>query len=172
MWQSTWSTYLSDVLCSVCDYAAAAVSLQLRALLDDTHGQQYAWLHRWLQAFVALPHLCTPSQHAPSHLRSCNGRLPLCLADQDSVRLLAVESCGAFAAALSKDDCSASLLPVVQKFAQVSQPPCHLILQGHALQTAVRHDSAGLLFGVQLWAFDFDALSRCCIQQSPTACPS
>lgn len=43
-------------------------------------------------------------------------------ADQDSVRLLAVESCGAFAAALSKDDCSASLLPVVQKFAQVSQP--------------------------------------------------
>jgi hypothetical protein len=41
-------------------------------------------------------------------------------ADQDSVRLLAVESCGAFAAALSKDDCSASLLPVVQKFAQVS----------------------------------------------------
>jgi hypothetical protein len=42
-------------------------------------------------------------------------------ADQDSVRLLAVESCGAFAAALSKDDCSASLLPVVQKFAQVSK---------------------------------------------------
>jgi hypothetical protein len=40
-------------------------------------------------------------------------------ADQDSVRLLAVESCGAFAAALSKDDSSTSLLPVVQKFAQV-----------------------------------------------------
>lgn len=40
-------------------------------------------------------------------------------ADQDSVRLLAVESCGAFAAALSKEDCASSLLPVVQKFAQV-----------------------------------------------------
>lgn len=35
------------------------------------------------------------------------------------MRLLAVESCGAFAAALSKEDCSTSLLPVVQKFAQV-----------------------------------------------------
>lgn len=40
-------------------------------------------------------------------------------ADQDSVRLLAVESCGAFAAALSKEDCASSLLPVVQMFAQV-----------------------------------------------------
>ena len=40
-------------------------------------------------------------------------------ADQDSVRLLAVESCGAFASALSRDDAIASLLPVVQKFAQV-----------------------------------------------------
>lgn len=35
------------------------------------------------------------------------------------MRLLAVESCGAFAAALSKEDCASSLLPVVQKFAQV-----------------------------------------------------
>lgn len=41
------------------------------------------------------------------------------LADQDSVRLLAVEGCGAFAQALSKEDCVGRLLPVVQKFAQV-----------------------------------------------------
>lgn len=34
------------------------------------------------------------------------------------MRLLAVESCGAFAQALSKEDCTARLLPVVQKFAQ------------------------------------------------------
>jgi len=33
------------------------------------------------------------------------------------VRLLAVESCGAFAQALGPDGCRASLLPVVQKFA-------------------------------------------------------
>jgi serine/threonine-protein phosphatase 2A regulatory subunit A len=38
-------------------------------------------------------------------------------AEQDSVRLLAVESCGAFAAALSSDSCRTSMLPVVQKFA-------------------------------------------------------
>lgn len=46
-------------------------------------------------------------------------------ADQDSVRLLAVESCGAFAAALSKEDCASSLLPVVQKFAQVGRLGWH-----------------------------------------------
>lgn len=40
-------------------------------------------------------------------------------ADQDSVRLLAVESCGAFASALSQGDAAHHLLPVVQKFAQV-----------------------------------------------------
>lgn len=39
-------------------------------------------------------------------------------ADQDSVRLLAVESCGAFAGALSKEDAVAHLLPIVHKFAQ------------------------------------------------------
>lgn len=33
------------------------------------------------------------------------------------MRLLAVESCGAFAAALGPEGCRASLLPVVQKFA-------------------------------------------------------
>lgn len=40
-------------------------------------------------------------------------------ADQDSVRLLAVESCGAFAQALGREDAINSLLPIVQKFAQV-----------------------------------------------------
>jgi hypothetical protein len=54
----------------------------------------------------------------------------LLVADQDSVRLLAVESCGAFAAALSKEDCASSLLPVVQKFAQV----CYMLPTG--LQSA------------------------------------
>ncbi len=53
-------------------------------------------------------------------------------ADQDSVRLLAVESCGAFAQALSREDCGTSLLPVVQKFAQVScchdSPACRRLL--------------------------------------------
>lgn len=40
-------------------------------------------------------------------------------ADQDSVRLLAVESCGKLAEALSSEDCRAQLLPVVHKFVQV-----------------------------------------------------
>lgn len=43
----------------------------------------------------------------------------LLFVDQDSVRLLAVESCGAFASALSREDAGAHLLPVVHKFAQV-----------------------------------------------------
>ena len=43
-----------------------------------------------------------------------------CAADQDSVRLLAVEASGAFAQSLSKEDCAQQLLPLVQKFAQVS----------------------------------------------------
>ena len=35
------------------------------------------------------------------------------------MRLLAVESCGAFAQALGREDAVNSLLPIVQKFAQV-----------------------------------------------------
>ncbi len=41
--------------------------------------------------------------------------------DQDSVRLLAVESCSAFASSLSRDDAAAQLLPVILKFAQVRE---------------------------------------------------
>lgn len=40
-------------------------------------------------------------------------------ADQDSVRLLAVESCGAFAQSLSAEDNAQRLLPAVQNFSQV-----------------------------------------------------
>lgn len=43
-------------------------------------------------------------------------------ADQDSVRLLAVETCGAFAQALGRDDAVNSLLPIIHKFAQVGFP--------------------------------------------------
>ena len=43
----------------------------------------------------------------------------LAWADQDSVRLLAVESCSAFATALSREDGVSALLPVILKFAQV-----------------------------------------------------
>jgi hypothetical protein len=41
-------------------------------------------------------------------------------ADQDSVRLLAVQCCGPLARALSKSECLTSVVPVVQRFAQVS----------------------------------------------------
>lgn len=40
-------------------------------------------------------------------------------ADQDSVRLLAVECCGPLAKLCSKDDVMTQILPVVQKFSQV-----------------------------------------------------
>jgi serine/threonine-protein phosphatase 2A regulatory subunit A len=40
-------------------------------------------------------------------------------ADQDSVRLLAVQCCGPLARTLSKAECLATVVPVVQKFAQV-----------------------------------------------------
>lgn len=39
--------------------------------------------------------------------------------DQDSVRLLAVESCSSFAVTLSREDTIRQLLPVVLKFSQV-----------------------------------------------------
>eukprot|EP00882_Tetradesmus_deserticola_P034500 GHRQ01039602.1.p1 GENE.GHRQ01039602.1~~GHRQ01039602.1.p1 ORF type:complete len:128 (-),score=9.36 GHRQ01039602.1:357-740(-) len=73
------------------------------------------------RASAELQHELHPPLISKYHTLNPTRRLILHDADQDSVRLLAVESCGAFAAALSKDDCSASLLPVVQKFAQVSQ---------------------------------------------------
>lgn len=41
-------------------------------------------------------------------------------ADQDSVRLLAVEGCGQFARLLTKDESVKDILPVVQKFSTVS----------------------------------------------------
>lgn len=40
-------------------------------------------------------------------------------AEQDSVRLLAVEGCGHFARLLKREDSIASILPVVQRFALV-----------------------------------------------------
>ena len=43
-------------------------------------------------------------------------------ADQDSVRLLAVQCCGALARTLSKAECLATVVPVVQRFAQVMLP--------------------------------------------------
>lgn len=40
-------------------------------------------------------------------------------AEQDSVRLLTVESCGPLARLLNKDDAVRSILPIVQTFSQV-----------------------------------------------------
>jgi serine/threonine-protein phosphatase 2A regulatory subunit A len=40
-------------------------------------------------------------------------------ADQDSVRLLAVEACGPLARLLNKGESVQHVLPIVQKFAQV-----------------------------------------------------
>ena len=56
---------------------------------------------------------------ASLHFPNLAIELYLIFADQDSVRLLAVESCGAFAQALSREDAVVQLLPVVQKFAAV-----------------------------------------------------
>ena len=42
-------------------------------------------------------------------------------ADQDSVRLLAVETCGSLARLLNKGESVQYILPIVQKFAQVKQ---------------------------------------------------
>ena len=46
---------------------------------------------------------------------------PPVAADQDSVRLLAVECCGPLAQLSSKDDITTHILPVVQKFSQVGR---------------------------------------------------
>ena len=52
--------------------------------------------------------------------------VPVCVhADQDSVRLLAVECCGPLAQLCRKDDVMTHILPVVQKFSQVQcRDPC------------------------------------------------
>ncbi len=50
----------------------------------------------------------------------------LVAADQDSVRLLVVESVGAFAGALGRDDAVHNLLPLVHKFAQVRHQTARL----------------------------------------------
>ena len=44
-------------------------------------------------------------------------------ADQDSVRLLAVETCGPLARLLNKSESVQHVLPIVQKFAQVGSTP-------------------------------------------------
>jgi serine/threonine-protein phosphatase 2A regulatory subunit A len=85
------------------DGAAASTHTCPAAATNGNNAQQQT-------PMVLLP-------HAP-HSLPCAAAMCGC-ADQDSVRLLAVEGCGAFAAALSKEDCKARLLPVVQKFAQV-----------------------------------------------------
>jgi hypothetical protein len=43
----------------------------------------------------------------------------LCYADQDSVRLIAVEACSPLARVLPKEQVVQHVLPVMQKFAQV-----------------------------------------------------
>lgn len=45
--------------------------------------------------------------------------MPLVLADQDSVRLLAVEGCAALGKLLEPQDCVAHILPVIVNFSQV-----------------------------------------------------
>jgi len=48
-----------------------------------------------------------------------NDFLTLVLADQDSVRLLAVEGCAALGKLLEPQDCVAHILPVIVNFSQV-----------------------------------------------------
>ena len=43
----------------------------------------------------------------------------LCSADQDSVRLLAVQCCGSLARTLNPAECQSTVVPIVQRFAQV-----------------------------------------------------
>lgn len=49
-------------------------------------------------------------------------------ADQDSVRLLAVEACGPLARLLTKAESVQHVLPIVQKFAQASL--CIFVVEG------------------------------------------
>eukprot|EP00955_Chlamydomonas_euryale_P090402 364539-Chlamydomonas_euryale.AAC.10 len=72
-------------------------------------------LHNSLVRAVAFPTRYTLQCRC---LAKTNSAWWLC-ADQDSVRLLAVESCSAFAVALSREDTVRQLLPVVLKFSQV-----------------------------------------------------
>jgi hypothetical protein len=57
------------------------------------------------------------------------------------VRLLAVESCGAFGQALSQEDCRTSLLPVVLRFSQVGRRGVRdpVQQQQHGLQFQLMH---------------------------------
>ena len=46
------------------------------------------------------------------------------ISDQDSVRLLAVEGCGALGKLLEPQDCVAHILPVIVNFSQVKISYC------------------------------------------------
>jgi serine/threonine-protein phosphatase 2A regulatory subunit A len=71
----------------------------------------------WSPSHVCSPHALTPA--SPPHHTHTRTRAPAApRADQDSVRLLAVESCSSFAVALSREDTIRQLLPVVLKFSQ------------------------------------------------------
>ena len=69
----------------------------------------------------------------------------LVAADQDSVRLLAVQCCGPLARTLSKAECLATVVPVVQRFAQVGTAQLYLRLRvaGRAANRGVCAVGAG-----------------------------
>lgn len=68
----------------------------------------------WILAYQVKP---SASMHALISYR-------LLSTDQDSVRLLAVESCVSFAQSLSREDAVSQLLPVILKFSQVCTWVC------------------------------------------------
>ena len=80
---------------------------------------------RCAHALTASPAGCAPSLSGlmnPGVLRGA--------ADQDSVRLLAVQCCGALSRTLSKTECLATVVPVIQKFAQVRpMDPWQIVLR-------------------------------------------
>lgn len=98
------------------------VSRELMPLFTDLtqDGGWGAWRRSPGLKRTPLPHCTPPMCHGPA---STAAMWPLLVvrdrADQDSVRLLAVETCGAFAQALGREDAVATLLPIIHKFSQV-----------------------------------------------------
>ena len=107
----------------------------------------YAFTCRACSKCSQLRYLCfLRIQGCTSSQRSSSGA---CVwgADQDSVRLLAVESCGPLARLLPREDAATHILPVVQKFAVVRPAHCALTVSLRwdlwAATSATRANAAG-----------------------------
>ena len=91
-------------------------------------------------------------------------------ADQDSVRLLAVEACGPLARLLNKGESVQHVLPIVQKFAQVCCASIAVTLQASCALNLVTQLNPAVLQSYLLSSQATYTNSMTCIQAERQLC--